>query len=188
MHIRDFVVLAYDAFGGSINGKTTLQKRVYFLGIMLRKDPVRDLGYKPHYYGPYSARVANANSELKALGYLSESVASWGSVSPQGFEIARYDYKLTDDGRELAERKKKELTPDWQRMKAAAEKIEEAGNIDYMGLSVAAKAYFILRKGRGKTTLGTIRNVAEKFDWSIGNEELQQAAEFLEKIDLVSRR
>ena len=31
MKIRDLVVLAYGAFGGTISGKTSLQKRVYFL-------------------------------------------------------------------------------------------------------------------------------------------------------------
>ena len=62
--IRDVVLLAYKAFGGTVKGKTMLQKRVYFLSVFLNAD----LGYEAHYYGPYSEAVATANLEMKSLG------------------------------------------------------------------------------------------------------------------------
>jgi uncharacterized protein YwgA len=64
MLARDVLVLAYKAFDGDMRGKTLLQKRVYFLSVVLGMD----LGYEAHYYGPYSEQVASLNSELKALG------------------------------------------------------------------------------------------------------------------------
>lgn len=82
--VRDFVLLGYKALGGSIRGKTMLQKRMYFLSVFLDAD----LGYGPHYYGPYSSAVAAANLDLKSLGFLDESSAGWG-VDHRGFEIAR---------------------------------------------------------------------------------------------------
>ena len=66
---RDVLVLAYKAFDGDMRGKTLLQKRVYFLSVMLGVE----MGYDAHYYGPYSGNVATLNSELKSLGYVSES-------------------------------------------------------------------------------------------------------------------
>ena len=57
--IRDVVLLAYKTFGGTIKGKTMLQKRVYFLSVFLKVD----LGYEAHYYGAYSEGVATTNLE-----------------------------------------------------------------------------------------------------------------------------
>ncbi|MEA3435270.1 MAG: hypothetical protein U9R43_02320 [Thermodesulfobacteriota bacterium] len=62
-------------FNGGISGRTALQKKVYFLGVMLEEDH----GFSPHFYGHYSAQVADANSELKALNYLREEVNVYGS-------------------------------------------------------------------------------------------------------------
>jgi len=49
---RDVLVLAYKAFEGDMRGKTLLQKRVYFLSVMLGIE----MGYEAHYYGPYSEK------------------------------------------------------------------------------------------------------------------------------------
>jgi len=46
MKIRDLVILAYGAFGGTIEGKTMLQKRIYFLGVGLGKES--EFGYRAH--------------------------------------------------------------------------------------------------------------------------------------------
>src|SRR5688572_30485443 len=108
--INDFVLLAYKAFGGSIKGKTMLQKRMYFLSVMLGVD----LGYGPHYYGPYSAAVAAANADLKGVGFLGERSSPWG-FDHRGFEMARYDYELTEAGQRVAERKSRSQTDLWSR-------------------------------------------------------------------------
>lgn len=123
MKVRDFVVLAYGAFEGKIIGKTNLQKKVYFLGAGLNK--VKELGYRAHYYGPYSAAVAEANSELKSLGYLSECSTSWGGDN-RGFEIARYDFSLTEEGFKLLDRKKKENPDLWGEIENLAQRIKGA--------------------------------------------------------------
>ena len=88
MTINDALLFTYDAAGGGIQGKTNLQKRMFFVAVMLGED----FGYGAHYYGPYSATVAAANQELKSLGYLSESTASAGSYNASGFEIAGEDH------------------------------------------------------------------------------------------------
>lgn len=179
METRDFVLFAHGVFGGGISGRTALQKKVYFLGIMLNEDH----GFIPHYYGPYSARVADANSELKALNFLKEDVNVYG-WNHQGFEMARYDYSLTEDGKKLLERKKKRHTEKWKKMVEYAKMIEDSGNLNYMELAMAAKAYIILNQKGGKTNKNTIKSEAEKLGWSISETELDRAIDFLDKINL----
>jgi len=179
MQTRDFVLFAHGAFGGGISGRTALQKKIYFLGIMLGENH----GFSPHYYGPYSAQVADANSELKSLNYLKEEVNVYG-WDHQGFEMVRYDYSLTEDGQKLLQRKKKEYPKEWEKMLECANRIKDAGNLNYMELAMAAKAYMILKREGGKTNRNTIKTVAERLGWSIDETELDRAIDFLDKIHL----
>jgi uncharacterized protein YwgA len=184
MRIRDFVVLAYGAFGGTISGKTNLQKRVYFLGVGLGKES--ELGYRAHYYGPYSAAVAEANSELKSLGYLSECATTWGS-DQRGFEIARYDYSLTEEGKRLYNRKKHE-DPELQKVIVSlVEAINSAGDLNYWELSIAAKMYFILKDHGATATFEAIQKRAKGLGWEVTEQELEKASDFLQKMALVRR-
>ncbi len=83
--------------------------------------------------------MATVNLEMKSLGYLAESVAGWG-VDQRGFEISRYDYTLTETGTRIADRKAA-LNPDlWKRIETCAKVVTAPGNLDYMELSIAAKA------------------------------------------------
>src|SRR5262249_40853843 len=66
MDPNDFVVLAILAMGGEIQGKTKFQKAVYFLGLLT--GCIDDLGYRAHFYGPYSDDVANAIDRLRTIG------------------------------------------------------------------------------------------------------------------------
>jgi len=180
--VRDVLALAYRAFGDTMRGKTLLQKRLYFVSVILGVD----LGYEPHYYGPYSEEVATANTELKSLGYLSESSSAWG-VDQRGFERARYDYALTDAGSRLAD-KKAQANPQIMRdIEAAAKIVNEAGNLDYMELSIAAKAYYILTRLGRKATIQDISAMLPRFGWSVKQEELEKAATFLQKMHLVAQ-
>jgi hypothetical protein len=103
-----------------------------------------DFGYGPHYYGPYSARVAAANQELKTLGYLSETKAVGKAADALGFPIARHDFRLTPDGQTVIAEKKRRLQDEWERVKSAVLRLMDAGQLNYMEISIAAKAYFLL--------------------------------------------
>ena len=182
MLARDILVLTYKAFDGDMRGKTLLQKRVYFLSVKLSVD----MGYEAHYYGPYSEQVATLNSELKSLGYISESSSAWG-YNQQGFEMARYNFRLTELGTRLADRKAENQPELWKNIQTAASVVKQAGDLDYMGLSIAAKAYYVLRKLNGKATLGDIAGMLPKFGWSVTEKQLDEATDFLEKANLISK-
>ena len=181
MQSRDFVLFAHGAFKGEIEGRTALQKKVFFLSIVLEED----LGYKPHYYGPYSSFVTEANLELKELGYISESLNVYGYDS-HGFEMKKYSYALTEDGEKLLGRKMKQFPEEWTKVTNAADTMRAAGRLDYMELAIAAKAYIILRQTGGTSNRNNIKSQAEKLGWSIDNENLEKALTYLEKIDLVA--
>jgi uncharacterized protein len=178
---QDFILLAYKAFGGKMNGKTLLQKRVYFLSVMVGED----LGYGAHYYGPYSAEVATGNAELKSLGILEENVALYG-IDDRGFERARYEYELSEFGNRVANQLTASYPELWAKVESAATTLTRSGNLDYMALSIAAKAYYILEREGGRTTLQKIRDLLPKFGWSVTEAQLQGAADFLKRAELVA--
>ena len=181
MQPRDFVLMAHGAFNGGITGRTALQKIVYFLSLFLDED----LGFNPHFYGPYSPKVSEANAELKELNYINESTTVYG-YNNQGFEMTRYDYSLTDDGFKLLERKKSQYPSEWEKINTIAEKIKSAGSMHYMELAMAGKSFMILSREGGRTNKETIKTKAKQLGWSIDDSSLDNALSFLEKIGLVS--
>jgi uncharacterized protein YwgA len=182
MLARDVLLLAYKAFDGEMRGKTLLQKRVYFLSVMLGID----LGYEAHYYGPYSEQIATVNSELKSLGYISESSSAWG-YDQRGFEMARHDFGLTSVGIRVAERKAEQNGGLWDQIQKASAVVTKAGDLDYMELSIAAKAYYVLNKLNGKATLEDIAGMLPKFGWTVTDRQLERATEFLAKANLITK-
>lgn len=181
MEPRDFVLFTHGAFKEGVTGRTKLQKIVYFLSVILKED----IGFNPHYYGPYSPRVAEANSELKELNYIKEAVSVYG-YSSQGFEMTKYDYSLTEDGLKLLERKKNQYPSEWQKISEAAEIIISAGNMHYMELAMAAKAYIIIDREGGEANKETIKLKAKQLGWSIKDSSLDEALAFLENVGLVT--
>ena len=159
---------------------------MYFISVLLNK--VKELRYKPHYYGPYSAIVNEANEDLKSLGFIEETVFSDGSMNNQGFEIARHDFKLTELGEKIAKQKIEKNPSEWEEITSAANQIELGGSINYMKLSVAAKAYHILTENNEKISLDDIKLMAKKLGWSVNDGELQDATDYLEKIKLVVKK
>lgn len=182
MLARDVLLLAYKAFDCDMRGKTLLQKRVYFLSVMLGID----LGYEAHYYGPYSEQIATLNSELKSLGYISESSSAWG-YDQRGFEMARHDFSLTSVGIRMADRKAEQNAGLWNQIEHAAEIVSRAGDLDYMELSIAAKAYYVLNKLNGRATLEDIAGMLPKFGWTVSDKQLERATDFLAKADLITK-
>ena len=69
----------------------------------------------------------------------------------------------------------------------AASVVKGAGELDYMELSIAAKAYYVLNKLSGKATLEDIAGMLPKFGWSVTNEQLDKATDFLAKAKLVTK-
>jgi hypothetical protein len=181
MTALDFVLSLISGFGGQIQGRTLLQKRAYFVaqlaGVQI------ELGYDAHYYGPYSSVVDNCVARLKSLGFIAEDNLGFGITAPSGFEMKRYDYRITSDGKRILA--SLQNTEDYKRIERACIAIREAGDPNYFVLSIAAKADFILGKRRKAMSRDEIIREGQKFDWDIQGDALNNAVNFLDRLGLV---
>lgn len=184
MNTYDFVHMALHAMGGEIKGKTKLQKTMYFLGILT--GTIEELEYRPHYYGPYSSAVKDAVNRLKALDFVVQSSVPPLGVDRRGFEMARRDFRLTEDGRAMAERKAAADPAFWRRLQEAAGRLRVAGEQDYMLMSVAAKTFFILRERGRSATPVEVAEAARDLDWNPSPAEIDEAARYLQRMGLAT--
>ncbi len=186
METNDFILSVIDAWDGIITGRTLLQKRCYFVALLCGNE--EDLGFRAHYYGPYSSLVDGALSQLVAAGFVDESRVGFGAADSSGFEIRRHDYKLTEDGKEMVQLLQDGDDDELSRVYDSVNRLKKAGNLNYVELSIAAKAYFIIRHRKGSATRDEIRREAEGFGWNIEAVALERAIGFLEEISLVKSR
>ena len=180
MKPTDFVLCLIDVAGGKLQGRTLLQKRAFFVTELIGND--FGLRFDAHYYGPYSATVEGTTTQLKNLGFLQESSTGFGTVR-EGFEVRRYNYSLTDDGKQLVDGMKN--TEEYEAIRDATNRILAAGDPNYVELSIAAKAYFLLKKKEGGSmTVAELIKQGERYNWSISPESVQKAVSFLAAIGL----
>jgi uncharacterized protein YwgA len=182
MNATNFLLCVVAASGGSVNGRTLLQKRAFFVSELTGLDA--GLQYDAHFYGPFSPTVESATTQLKNLGFVQESSTGFGLLSG-GFEVRRYDYALTEDGKRLMEPLSK--TDEYQRIKVAVDQIIKAGDPNYVELSLAAKAYFLLKKKGGGMQLSEFQKQAEQYNWSISPRSVEKALTFLQAVGLAAR-
>lgn len=184
MNPNDFTTLAFLALGGEIQGKTKLQKSVFFLAVMT--DCVRDLGFRDHFYGPYSDDVDCAVTWLKTIGAIDQNISSREN-DPSGFEAKRYDFRLNEQGRQFAEKKSRLYSSSWSRLQQAAARLKDAGDIGYMEMSIAAKTYMMLVEKKRPATDNEVSRLAGQFGWDVSFEQIERAIEFLGRIGILQR-
>ena len=180
MNASEFLLSVIAACGGVIRGRTMLQKKSFFVSL-LSEVPI-ELAYKAYFYGPYSAMVDGTLTQLKALGFVEEATSGFGISG--GFEMRRYDYTITEDGKKILEAFLE--TKEYRSIEAAVLRIREAGDPDYMELSIAAKAFFILRRQEKEMSTSELQREAEKFNWKIEPQSLTRAIDFLKHLGLAT--
>lgn len=177
------ILLIIDKAGGKISGKTLLQKRAYFLSKVLNWD----LGYHAHYYGPYSPEIESGIGKLKSLGFINEKTLGFGMTNQSGFEVRRYDYEITEDGKIIVQKLCEKEPADCEKVQNTLMRLSEAGDTDdYMALSIAAKTYHVLEEQKKPMGNEEIRTFAETLGWKISPESINNAVNFLDKVHLVT--
>lgn len=182
MDSKEFVLLTTLAMGGEVQGKTKFQKTVYFLGLLT--GCVDDLGYRAHFYGPYSDEVADAIGWLRTIGAVDVIISSGGTVDRAGFEVRRYDYRLNEGGRRFAETTARRYPDLWEKLQKAAEFLKHAGDLDYVRMSIAAKTYFMLQETHGQASEKDLARLATRFGWEVTPQQVTEAASYLERLGL----
>jgi len=183
MKARHLILMVLNAWGGKIESKTKLHKIIYFISLLLGKD----LKFQAHYYGPYSLEVEQGIDELVGAGFLNVKRDVLGINIKFGFEAKRYEFSLTKSGKKLAKTLKKENPDDSKTIRKFVKKLKEIGDPDYLSLSIAAKAYFILDKEEKAMTKDDIMTKASNFGWKVGEEDINVAVEILSELDFVEK-
>lgn len=182
MDTGEFIALMLLA-AGEVKGKTKLQKQAYFLGLLTNH--LDSLGYRAHFYGPYSDDVAAAVAQLKTVGAVDQNVSEWGS-DRAGFELKRYDFRLNEPGRKYAESIAARNTNLWVKIQNAVKVYQAAGDLEYVALSIAAKTFFLLGQSNNKSKPSDVARLAFRFGWEVSTAQIDDAMKYLVKLGLVT--
>jgi uncharacterized protein YwgA len=178
---RDTVLLISDAVGGTVGGRTVMQKLAYFSSIFLSSP----FGHRAYYYGPYSSKVDDALSVASIAGELYETadrMSDWNS----GPDIVRYTYSLTDAGKQRVGRIKEEAPAQWERVANAVVAVRKAvPDLNQKMLSSAAKTYLIISDSDEQIEEGDIPDLAKGLGWELSPEQVEKTVSILQQLGLV---
>ena len=182
MHIIDILLLVVKNEGeNGLRGRTLLQKKVYFLSVLMNFD----LGFSPHYYGPYSSYVASHLDSLVNCGLLKELTEGFATASSDQNvfgEIRRHTYFIPDNVESVwQDIEKKSRFDEWE---DALKRINEQDiSKDFNKFSIAAKVHYIVSwEGNGPLTLTQIQQIAEEYGWDVSTEDIKSVLSFLKGI------
>ena len=151
------VILALYAAGGTIEGKTTLQKLCYFASIKSGLD----FGYEPHFYGPYSKAISRATDEL----IVSDFILERGRITR--YDRVIYTYSLTNDGINIARDLKKQKPELYSILKEIFEICDKTVGNNILILSWAAKIYYLLQKKGKLITYKEIKKIGKTGNFKV---------------------
>jgi uncharacterized protein YwgA len=143
------------------------------------------LGYRAHFYGPYSDDVAAAVGWLKTIGAVDQSSSGGKNTDHSGFEIRRYDFRLNDQGRTFAEATARRYPEVMSQLRQAVNRMNSAGDLDYIKLSIAAKTYFMLQETDRHPTETDLALLASRFGWEVTPQQIRDVATYLDRLGLV---
>ena len=181
MKIRHILLLLLKQLNNKIDSKTKLQKLLYFLSLKLS----RNFGYSPYFYGPYSSTVESALDELISAGFVEAKREVFGVDTKKGFEVKRYSFELTKDGRDFVSILNAEDSIEMGKIKDLVDKLNSLGSQDYLSLSIAAKSYYILSHFQEPMSINDIKSKAKEFNWEIDKDDINKAISILEKLDFI---
>ncbi len=187
MHIIDVILLVIKGEkDDKLQGRTLLQKKIYFLSVMME----HDLGFTAHYYGPYSSYVAGHLDSLVNYGILKETLKPFPSnpqeQSPFG-EIRKhtYIYSLIPNAFKKVWKvtEKKPGFNEWkQKLKAIN---NQSIARDSNRLSIAAKIHYIV-DWEGEKNAEEVLQTAKEYGWDFTLKDIKNVLSFLTELKLVS--
>ena len=163
-----------------VKGRTLLQKKMYFLALLVNEN----YRFSPYYYGPYSSVVMDRLGALREAALVSEEVENYPDQFSSVGELRRFDYRLSEAGEKVAERRSQALeTYKKELKKINSHPVAHEAKL----LSTAAKVHFIVSEHRS-LTVGEIRTRANVLGWNLEPEQIDKVVDFLEHLGLVKQR
>lgn len=175
------IELALIANDGSIRGRTTLQKIVYFISVHV---PDNSIGYSPHFFGPYSVDVASGLANLQSLGFVYEIPIPAGRHMGYEYGITKYGIK---DAERLGGMYPKSMREKIDGVIKACEKDLEIASAPR--LLYASKVHYVLAnhasRGLEKPQNDSeICSAARLFGWGLEPENVRSGFELLRGLGL----
>ncbi len=172
------VELILDSNSGEVRGRTAIQKLVYLSKVIIPELNIPP--YKPHYYGPYSPGLSLALEKMVSYSFLDE-------IRIPGSMYDAYTYKLTTDGQEIANEIKQSNQQEYEKINELVKVCKKFSGLKSTPLSYAAKAFYMVHSQPGKKlTYDDAVNYAKNLGWQISEREVEQGAQLLEKLKLVT--
>ena len=177
MHVQDMILLVIESEKDKrLRGRTTLQKKLYFLSVLKGVD----LRFHPNYYGPYSSWVEENLDILVNCGFLKEVMETFSTDRNIFGEIRRHTYSLTPDGKiVLNEISKEDKHQRWQDALAYINAQPLAN--DFKKLSIAAKVHYIANM-KERITAKQIGEITKAYGWHIRGLEIQELSLFFKAL------
>ena len=175
MHKMEVVLAILDSNGGAIGNRTVLMKLGYFAALKAGMGGIR---YKDYFYGPFSKELAHGIEDARAALLVDETVRS----SP----IESYAYSLTDDGREIAKRVRREHPEECAAIDEVVAVCREHGGLLAHPLAFAAKAHYRLARAGGGAdrTRAGIEGMEGGFGWNLKESDVKHGASLLYALGL----
>ena len=177
MDVYDTIYSVLAAKGDSIIGRTAIQKIVY---LSSKKIPELDVPpYKPHYYGPFSPELGWALEKMVSYSFLYEA-------NTPGTLYEGHTYNLTNDGLEIAKRVKNEHKDVFEKVSEIVKTCKFC-ELKATPLSYASKIYYLLDSHASNDSMPFSDAVeyAKKLGWKVSEENVEQGAKLLERLELV---
>jgi uncharacterized protein YwgA len=172
--VREAVIVVVDAAGGTVEGRTAVQKLCYFAGLALNED----LGHHAHFYGPYSRPVESALLNEAFAGDLEETVRTFSGWS--GRDGKAYTYTMTEQGAELVADVRRTKRAACERVDEIVHKLGElVEDYEQRPLSLAAKVDLILRQRGTGARASEIPELARQLGWTVDDGEVDLAVGIL---------
>lgn len=180
MSIKDALLATIDFAKPGVQGRTLLQKRMYFLAVLVGEDFM----FSPYYYGPYSSSVADHLGALCEAALVSEQAVPYAEQFGPFGELRRYDYRLTSQGAEVVDQRSDAVSIYGDALRKIT---SHAIADDPRSMSIAAKVHFIVSE-HGQASGREIRQRASQLGWDVQPRQIERIVDYLEYLGLIKTR
>ena len=170
------MVLILDAAGGSVCGRTTLQKWTYFISLKTKTE----INFIPHFYGPYSEPISSTINDLIASDFVFER----GRITSHDRVI--YNYILTEDGKKIARDLEASNPQLYKIIKEVVDTCTAVAGNNISVLSWAAKVYFLLNQEGRRITYGEVQKLSQNLGWVLNPSEIDAGVKLLTALKLAN--
>lgn len=177
MRAAELILSVLGSSARPIEGRTAIQKIVYFASI----ETGIDIGYKPHFYGPYCSSVARLLENLVSMDYIAEKQRL------TAHDRTMYSYFLTDDGEKLVNEIRKREPRKYEAIKKVVGRCQKIVKNNIHVLSWAAKVYFLLSQKGAEISYKEAKEMSKRFGWQLSTKEIESGAKLLVSLGLVKK-